>query len=242
MAYIRRYKATRGAKAFRRRPFRTPKRVFISRVKGRSTGSSAIRWGGSSRVPFALVKYTKLHLNFDVGITSTSGAFTGSDGLTINSLYDPTGAIGADQPRWFDQLSTLYNQYSVYGCKIVAVINNSEKAGQVGMGAYDASAPASFRELDERENCISRVIDQTGGSRTQVILKKYFNIPKIVGIPKKEYVTADDYLADVSSDPANKVYAKLFFQAYGGQTSSVNIKVHMTFYCRMSGLADPADS
>lgn len=238
MAFIRRFKGVRGAKSFRGRPRtrRYSKKVYLP------LASKQRRTNHSARVPFPIAKYVKMHLNFQVGITSTSGAFTGCDTLTINSLYDPTGAIGADQPRWFDQLSALYTQYAVYGCKIVAVFSNAEKIGEVGMGAYDASAPASMRELDERENCCTRVIDSATGSKTQIVLKKYFNIPKIVGIPKKQYISDDDYLTAVSADPANKVYGKLWFQAYGGQTSSVNVKVHMTFYGRFSNLADPADS
>lgn len=213
----------------------------IARIHYRRPIGNAIK-NRYPRVPFPIQRYVKLHLNYQGSITSTTGSFGNMGALKLNSCFDPTGGLGATQPRWYDQMTALYNKYACYGCKVVAVISNAEKIGQVGMACYDSSAPSSMLELDERENCVTRVIDASTGSKTQVILKRYFNFPKIVGIPKKQYVNEDDYLTTVTADPANIVYGDIFYQTYGAQTGTVSVKLHLTMYVRFSALQDPADS
>lgn len=196
----------------------------------------------SSKLPFPLTRYVKLHVYDDTSITSTTGAINGCDAMCINSLYDPFQVGATNQPRWFDQLATIYLNYAVYACKVTAIVSNNDKTGEVGITMYDASAPATMREIDERENGYTRVMDTTAGAHTIIKLTKFLDIAKFVGMRRETYMNSASYRTDTGSDPANKLYAKIFYQAYGAQTGSVNVKLHMTFYARMTDIADPAES
>lgn len=193
--------------------------------------------------PFPSAKYFTLHYNLNESITSTSGSFGNlGNTMVINSAYDPSGALGATQPRWFDQISAIYQYYNVYGARVSVTFSGSEKSGEVAIAGYDVSAPASMREIDEREDGLTRVINDKTSSPSIMTLKKYFNFPKMMGISNKAYINSEDYNALVTADPANKIYFQAYFQAYGGQTGSMTVKIHITFYCKFSGLQDPSDS
>lgn len=217
------------------------------RVYKRATIKRGMRVYGKDRVPFPKVLDCRLHLNIQTTATSTTGSFGGlTAALRLNDLSDPQGAMGATKPRWTTQLGALYGKYTVYGAKVTVDASNAEKIGGVGMGCYDGSAPASMLELDERENCESAVIDAAAnGGVTQVHFERYYDFPKIVGIPKSQYLNEDDYKTTLGSSPAapgNIVYWNFWHQAYAAQTSSTSVKIHVEFFCHLTCIEDPADS
>lgn len=205
-----------------------------------------IRRYGKDRFPFPKQLTCQLHMQLQTSATSTEGSFGAlSNPLRLNDLSDPTGAMGTARPRWTAQLATIYEKYAVTGCKVEVIVTNAEKIGDVGMGCYDGSAPGSMLELGERENCMVRVIGAAanGGPNSVIVMKKYYDFPKIVGVKKSDYVDEDDYMTSMGSAPGNIVYWNLWHQAYGvSQTSSVSVKVNLTFYCVFKSIADPADS
>lgn len=200
---------------------------------------------------FPTKKFVKLSLYTLPSVTSTTGSFGSlSNRFNINNPRDPAGAGGTSQPRYFDTLfgaddtTAIYKSGHCYGCKVEAYFVNAEKIGDVGICCYgdDTTAPSSFQELGERAYASQKVIEPAGGTRTVVKFSRYFNFPKMIGVSKKAYLDDDEYMFTSTSNPPTMFNLQCYFQAYGAQTSSVNIKLRLTFYVKCEELADVATS
>lgn len=58
-------------------------------------------------------RFVRLHYSEEVSISSMSGS-AGTSKYYTNSLYDPFAGLGGHQPQFYDQLSVLYNNSTVY--------------------------------------------------------------------------------------------------------------------------------
>lgn len=132
--------------------------------------------------------------------------------LKANSLFDPTGSFGADQPRGFDQLSLLYQRYRVNNVRISAKFVQGSTvalgASIVGMQFTDSvTAPTSYRDCVEDGYS---VWDAMGiGTDNKVNLNFACDVKKFKAKP-----TWDDALtALTSADPAELIYCHIFIQA-----------------------------
>ena len=66
----------------------------------------------------------------------------------VNCLYDPVLAVGGTQPMYFDQLSDIYNHYTVVASRIkVTIIPNRTEAFTGGIVIDDDGTP-SVTHLD----------------------------------------------------------------------------------------------
>lgn len=223
-----------------RRLYMRPKNVQRFRI---------VKRGGKGKCPFSRERNAKLTVEYNTSITSTTGAFTGlSNNLKINSAANPLGAMSANQPRYYDTLcgadggGGVYRRYVVYGAKVSAICYNADKVGEVGIIGYKNSAPASMRELSERPDCYSKILEASTGSKTIVRLSKYYAMNKLLGVSRKDYIDDDTHLAEYNADPSEVCFSNIYYQATGAQTSSITIKLKITLYVKFSLLTDVADS
>lgn len=242
------YRSTRGSKrhiarwrGYKKSMYR-PMNAIVPRYR-RNLSLSLRR----SKLVFPTRKFTKLHSYILPSLTSTTGSFASLQyPLKLNFPGDPQGTGGSAQPRYFktlfgaDDSDGVYLRGHCYGVKVTAVFVNAEKIGDVGLCCYDSqsTAPNSFQELGERPFATQKCIDPATGTHTQVRLTKFFNFAKMVGLSKKQYLTEDEYEFQYATSPAHTMLGQIFYQAYGAQTSSVNVKLYLTFYVKCEQLAD----
>lgn len=201
------------------------------------------------KVVFPRSKVCKLYLNFDTSITSTTGSFTGlSNNLKINSVFNSLGAMSNAQPRYLDTLlgndstSAVYRRYVVYGCKVTATCFNADKIGEVGIIGYRNGTVGSMRELIERPDAYAKILEASTATKSIVRLSKYFAMNKLLGVTKRDYIDDDTHMAEYNADPSEVIFANIYYQAIGGQTSSVTVKLKLCFYVKFDLLSDVSDS
>jgi len=201
--------------------------------------------GKTTKVPFENPKYCVLRTSGSASVTSTSGAFT-ADGnpWVVNSLYDPEQGGGAGQPRWFDQLATIYEKYAVYAVKIHVTAMGAEKMADVAIGVYDAGVPSTMRELEERDHCMKKTIDisTSGGKNSVLEFDLYVDLAKLLGIPRSQLMSDTTYLTNNDADPSKKVYLNFYVQGLGGQTASVTFQWTIQFYSKFANFEGVGDS
>jgi len=165
--------------------------------------------------------------------------------MCLNSLYDPLQPGGANtQPRWYEQLAAIYEKYACYAAKMSVICLGAEKMADVGIACYDTSAPASMRELGERDQCQKKTIDiSTNGGRNSVLtFTAFYDFAKILGLPRNQYINDTSFWVQNTADPGKKVYFNFYVQGLAAQTASVTFQWTIQFYAKMGNVEDPADS
>lgn len=246
MAYLgkRKYSATAGTGPSGRRLFFSSKRHMAKKTLYRNAPYRPAR--GQGRRVFPNVKYCDLHITADSSVTSTAGAFGTITGgaWDLADIRDPTKSLGAHIPRYLSTLlgtedsTAIYRKCWVYGADVEVVCNNAEKAGDVGFAGWitNSQAPTSMPELAERADCGRSPIDPV--SKTVVVFKKKFFFPAMNGMKLTEFTSGDHFYCTNTAGPTNGLSFAVYHQAYGAQTSNVNVRISVTFHCKFSELAD----
>jgi len=96
----------------RNRRSRRPRKANRARRGGRGVNTAVVR--AANGFPDRMV--TKVEFRQALTISSVYGSCEKVD-YRLNSIYDPTVALGGHQPMWTDQYSALYSKYRVFSCK-----------------------------------------------------------------------------------------------------------------------------
>ncbi len=146
-------------------------------------------------------------------VTLTTGAaqpeLTGFHVFRANSVFDPDFAIGGHQPRGFDQLASLYDEYIVTKAVITVRFQNtsttSSPYGFIAVRPSGVENPDFFNILEGPDRVVS-----TGamGRHTVVappsdILRMEVDPIKWLGYGSKK--DADSLKSNVNSDPVDQI-------------------------------------
>ena len=153
--------------------------------------------------PFGKKFYTKLRYSEShVIAASSSNNFATSYKYRLNSLFDPNYTGVGHQPRGFDQLSTIYEKYTIVAAKIsVCFITNNSVPSVCGLRLVDGNEVSITDKKVAMENGDSSwkyLARFDSNSKTilsrQVNVKKFFNQNTIVG--------TDKFTLDSNENPA----------------------------------------
>lgn len=165
--------------------------------------------------------------NFIANPTALGTIYTQT--FQVNNLFDPTAAIGADQPRGYDQLALLYQKYRVRSCKFNLQASNNAStvtsAGSfvIGFQFTDSStAPTTYRDAVEQGYCVWKLCP--AGLDSMVNLSMNLDVAKFKG----KNIMDDELSALTSAGPADIVYCHMFIQALDSSADLGNIAV---LYC-----------
>lgn len=78
--------------------------------------------------------------NIDAGV----GSAIGSQVFALNGCYDPTLALAAGQPLYFDQYMTLYQQYCVLGFKVLVECCCTDNTNPIVIGFTPMTTSTPF--------------------------------------------------------------------------------------------------
>lgn len=82
--------------------------------------------------PNAIIR--RLSTTMRAQIDAAAGSAITAQVFSLNSAYDPTAAISAQQPLFFDQHMTIYQQYCVLGYKIKLQICSTDNTNPIVIG------------------------------------------------------------------------------------------------------------
>lgn len=164
-----------------------------------------------------------------------------------NSLYDPDESGTGGKPYGMNQLSALYDNYTVYGSKIElqCVITNasstvsSQTAQVVLVPLSNSNLPQSSMTLLHQIATLPyaqyKIANLVGG-QGKLVFKQYMSTAKINGEPKKKISTEEDYSAEVGASPLKQWLWYVGAQQVADTGSfTIHIVHKITYYCRFYG-------
>lgn len=112
-----------------------------------------------------------------ISLNSTLGAIA-KHSMVCNGMYDPNATGTGHQPMFFDQMSALYNHYTVIGSKIRVVMSKGATSGTtpIVVGTYinddTTSVPSDINSLLEQTSTKYMIINENAVNNT-VITRKW---------------------------------------------------------------------
>jgi len=149
--------------------------------------------------------------------------------VSANSLFDPNHTGAGHQPRGFDQFMTMYDHYTVVGCKITVTLSQTNDRAydpsKFGIALKDA-APLSYSLNDycEGRNVVSTMMPgkaatNVGTTRT---LSKTFSARKFLGVSKP--LASSILRGSIVASPDEQAYFHIFNQSvFSTNTELVNV-------------------
>ncbi len=200
------------------------------------------KWTATSKFPIAP------RLRSVLRYADTFTMTTGVPGLTtqvmnLNSLFDPDRTGTGHQPRGFDQLSTLYSRYRVYGVSFKVNCNLFTSTNDVLIiGVYPRNGtgtPANFS--DSVENPWA-VVDQYSLYVKPKTLKGFINLAELNGKTKTAYTADDTTQASTNASPTETMVMDITVESLSGANNTSYISVVMEFDCEFSDAVALAQS
>lgn len=219
---------SRGKRTYRRRrPIRRKRRQ-----RKRNNPSSVIVRGPyicPDRYFCKLVYNDTLIVN--PGVSVYSYLFRG------NSLYDPDAVVTpGTQPLGFDQLTNLYQRYTVMGAKFSVTALPTSTTGnadqQLTILANHSTVPFTDQDLiSQQPYAKTRFIGN--GNTGPVTLSAYYSSAKILGVSKRRILDDDIYSAIYNTNPSTQWYIHVFQSDLSGDNTLGTIKIKITYYCKL---------
>lgn len=143
---------------------------------------------------------------------STDGVGIYWHNFRLNGLYDPDASLGGHQPYFYDQLTALYNKWTVTGCKVNIVgrwrTSNIDLNPLVGnlllypVSPTVATLPTSVGNAREQQLTEVRTFADTSVFN----VSRYYDISQLAGLPRSRIINDDVYSGSTTADPGQQFY------------------------------------
>lgn len=155
---------------------KTPRRVPLTRVPRALKPQATQKWVKKPKdyvnFGYALPKRVEnTHRYFELSLLNPAAGVTTKTYYRANGMFDPSAALGGHQPMLFDQMSALYNHFTVIESRITvvvaaAVVNATSNNGTaiVVLSVDDnASDTRGYQDIIETDsNCVWGVMTTEG--------------------------------------------------------------------------------
>jgi len=200
-------------------------------------------------LPFGQNYFVRLPYGVNQTITCGAGSTTTAAGVLfrMNSLHDPDYTNAGHQPYQWDQLSPMYNIYTVYGLKYELTFFDPTEDGCVcGVGFYtdantgDTPIGKEIDVLHERKLCQTVPLSNTGSQR--YTFSGYIPINEMWGLTKEQLMANVYFQASPGANPGSVAYMAPFALNPRAVTTTLQVTGRLTYYARLSQYLGPATS
>jgi len=177
-----------------------------------------------------------------VGLTSTTGS-RAIYNFIANGMFDPNSTGTGHQPHYFDNLTAIYDHYTVIGSiiKVQALKTSAtEVGGTFGIIQNDDTTvtPGAAVELCEQPSAVWTTI--AGNTVTPVSLTSKYSVKKTFG---GSILGNDDLQGTSTANPSEVTVFSIFWEAYDQlSTTSLNLLVTIEYVAVWDELRDTAAS
>lgn len=185
----------------------------------------------------------KLMMKMKYSDTFTFGSIGYNERLyNGNSIFDPDRTGVGHQPYGFDQISSLYGQYKVHGCKIkiTAINNSSVVTADFSVTPVQGSVSILTSTQQSRELPYNKYRNiPVLGSNNKVIISMYMSSKVIFG----NKIYDDDYSALITANPAIIwMYIISGEHMTGSLAVTIDCQIDLTYYVTWSDRRQLAQS
>lgn len=203
--------------------------------------------------PIPDVLVTKLKTTWTQNFqTGASGALA-TGAFYLNSCNDPSSSVGAYQPRFFDQLMAIYNNYTVYGVKLkvkilgvpasltrVIFLPSSSVSFPVGSSIYDNGTEFKGTMAFDVAPSGTAAVGDTMGKNTKSF---YYDVGEYFGRDQESIMDEANFSGTASSDPATLLYGWYAVQQLAATTQTIiSAEISIVQYVSLRGVKMPASS
>lgn len=172
-----------------------------------------------------------------VNLTTGVSGSTAANLFSCNSLFDPNTSGVGHQPLYFDQMSALYNHYTVIGAKIVVRCNKTTTdviPTTVGIKINDdTSTTTNINTLCEQSLTKHRVVSS---GNPVVVLTNKWSAKKMFG---GSILGNDQLQGSAGASPAEQSYFEIFANSEASATqTNVMCDVTITYIAVWDELKD----
>ena len=182
-------------------------------------------------------------------VTLSSPAVASYNAITYraNGMFDPRVAAGGHQPLGFDQMSALYNHWTVIGARVrfKVVRDKSSDSRVIQLCSYlddDATLPGSYEQLLEQNRLRSVVMgaaNSTGEGERYVTLTTKFSARKQFGTGA---LSKDSLQGSATADPAEQSFFVLAITSPSAVAQGVVVQVEIDYLAVWTEVKDIAQS
>lgn len=207
-----------------------------SKTRGKPFKVSLTKQIGLSRQLVMRHKYLD-----SITLTSTGGSL-GTASYRCNGMYDPDASAGGHQPFYFDQLTAIYNHFTVTKSKLkVTFCPNSTTSAACVVGIFinddNVLTPTSLVTIGEQSSASVACFNSPNGPNA--VLRSYWDAVKTFG-PNPQ--ANDNLQGTASADPTEQSTWTIAMQQPQGGTVSVQALVEIEYTAIWDELKDIAGS
>lgn len=152
----------------------------------------------------------------------------------LNDLFDPDLTGVGHQPRGFDQLTTLYQRYLVYGCKVIVEgkdTGTNANSTVLVVNAYPNNGvnntPGNIIDALEDRMTYTKNIDVNNTFR----FSKYYDMAHLWGATKSQLRNEENYSASTNTSPNKTGVVAIGIVASDGTVTALECTVTLVYYC-----------
>lgn len=154
--------------------------------------------------------------------------------FNLNGLYDPNETGTGHQPRYFDQLMALYENYRVSGCKVRLSVFNTGSQNPV----YTCCLPSIQTAPTEQAWAVSELDDSgplvtvgsEGSAPNPFVWNKYYSIHDVLGQPKGAASLLANNQGSASANPGVPAYLHIVYSSVSGSDVTLKVVTELTYY------------
>jgi len=155
----------------------------------------------------------------------------------LNSLYDPDYTGVGTTAAGYTALSAMYGYFRVVSARVIvraALTTNGMSI--VGMVAgLNGTLTANILQLQIQPNANSKMLQgNTGGQHSVCTFDRTYNMPRICGLTKQQYLTEMDFAHLGGSNPARSVYLTVFMVGQSGVAQTVQFNTRIIYEVELS--------
>lgn len=150
--------------------------------------------------------------------------------LAINNAFDPNFTGVGAQPLAFDQYAALFSRYRVIGVKFAISFSNRTAQGE-RCGFFPSAQSTLTADVNawvvQNDGVRMSWLAPTTGGPSHHEFKGEIDLPKYLGITKREFLTEFDFSAVTSAGPARTLYMHLFTVGNSGTVATSDFTVRL---------------
>lgn len=144
--------------------------------------------------------------------------------MSVNSAFDIDFSGGGLQPIGYDQYSAFYGRYRVVGVRFKLDIANTGTL-PITAGFYNSAQstlPATALSwFAQNDTAKYKLLGTNTGSNAVASFRGTVNLPRVLGVTSKEYMSEMDFAAIITNSPVRLAYQHFWIRGGGGVATAI---------------------